>query len=86
VAIGILVAVLYLKVPINDVRSGGVTFNNYLVGTVIALISDEDVLFKSPEIIVVSMVMGILTYGIDNSLLILQLISFSWLRLIMLIS
>ncbi|CAL8138038.1 unnamed protein product [Orchesella dallaii] len=58
---GILTAVLFLKIPINDVRSGGVTFNNYLAGTVIALIADEEVLFKSPEIIVVSMVMGILT-------------------------
>ncbi|ODM95219.1 Urea transporter 1 [Orchesella cincta] len=58
---GILTAVLFLKIPLNEVRSGGVTFNNYLAGTVVALIADEDVLFKSPDIIVVSMVMGILT-------------------------
>lgn len=58
---GILTAVLFLKIPINEVRSGGVTFNNYLAGTVIALIADEEVLFKSPEIMLVSMVMGILT-------------------------
>lgn len=66
--VGIETAVVFLHVPMEEIRSGVVTFNNFLAGTVIALVAQPDVILAHPDIIAICMAIGVLTVVIWKGL------------------
>lgn len=58
---GLETAIVFLHIPLEEVRSGVVTFNTFLIGIVLGILCPPTVLLTNPTIIITAISVGILS-------------------------